>query len=93
MKHVIALVLVIGTLHMTNAQSRVSRQPQTQPTADQIEKRKKEAEEKRDELVSNFVNSLEGDDFQKQIVKQYMDSYVDEKMTLINFEISQVADP
>lgn len=86
MKQFLVLVILVSALQVSKAQSRGTQQPQTQPTAEQIEKRKKEAEQKRIEFVNNFVNTLEGDAFQKQIVRQYIDSYVDEKMLLLSRE-------
>ena len=37
-----------------------------------------EVEEKKQEYISDFINTLTVDDFQKEIIKQHMESYFDE---------------
>ena len=58
--------------------------PQTnrQPTEQEIAKRDRLMKERRDEFVANFLSSLEGDDFQKEIVKQHLSSFYEAKLKL-----------
>ncbi|MFC0604365.1 hypothetical protein [Winogradskyella pulchriflava] len=64
--------------------------PQTnrQPTEKDIEKRNRLMKERRDEFVANFLSTLEADDFQKEIIRQNLDTYYDAKMAIFktNFE-------
>ena len=53
-----------------------------EPTEQEIEKRKRMMEERREEFLANFLSTLEADEFQKVIIKQYLDSYYDEKIAL-----------
>lgn len=60
----------------------ISSIPRGEPTPQEIEKRKRKVEERREEFIGTFLSTLEADEFQKQIIKQYLDSYVDEKLKL-----------
>lgn len=95
MKYLSALLLVItlGITSISQAQMRGQRMnniPQGEPTEKEIEKRKRQIAERREELIDTFISTLEADDFQKQIIKQYMNSYVDEKMSLIQTKFSRL---
>lgn len=58
-------------------------QTNTEPSEREIEKRKKEMEERKAEYITNFLTTLEADDFQKEIIKQYINSFYDAKLALL----------
>lgn len=97
------IVLIIFTLALTfNAfgqnqnQNQRQRQRQTnaipqsssEPTEQQIAKKKREMKERVDEYLNNFLSTLEADEFQKHIVKQNLNSFYDARIELskTNFE-------
>jgi hypothetical protein len=59
--------------------------PQTnrEPTAADIAKRERMIEERKAEFIDKFLSTLEADDFQKEITKQYLYSYFDKKMEVL----------
>ena len=83
MKKIATLLLVFLVTASATAQfggqrnNRFGRQqqPQSPPTENQIEAAEKKAEERRQEFVTNFLSTLEADDFQKEIAKQTIDDY------------------
>ena len=99
MKKLFTLTLLFLVISSTYGQfgrqgrrGNMNRIPQnTEPTEAQIEARKKEMEERREEYIANFLGTLEADEFQKEIVKQSLNSFYDElkKFYDIKFE-SQV---
>jgi|AVFP01.1.fsa_nt_gi uncharacterized membrane-anchored protein YhcB (DUF1043 family) len=84
------IVILIGLGQFSFAQRRSS-VPPAKPTEQEIEKRKRMMEERQEEYVDNFLSTLEADDFQKAVVKQYLDSYVEEKIRIYktNFSIDK----
>ena len=83
------IILVLFTLFVgfnVFAQSRNmnNRIPQTsrEPSKQDIEKRDRMVKERKDEFIANFITTLEGDDFQKEIIKQYLYSFYDAKVTI-----------
>ena len=54
-----------------------------EPTKEEIAKYEQKVEERKDEYIANFLTTLEADDFQKEIIKQYLNSYYDAKSELI----------
>ena len=58
----------------------MNRIPQTQrePTDKEIANRKQLMEDRKNEFIANFITTLEADDFQKEIIKQTLNSYFDE---------------
>ncbi|WP_400078501.1 hypothetical protein [Winogradskyella sp. R77965] len=58
--------------------------PQTtrEPSEKDIEKRKRLVEERKNEYIANFLTTLEADDFQKEIIKQSLNSYFIAKVAL-----------
>lgn len=62
----------------------MNRIPQTQsePTESEIEKRKLEMEERKDEYINNFLTTLEADEFQKHIIKQKINSFFEAKIAI-----------
>lgn len=61
-----------------------NRIPQTnrQPTDQEIAKRDRMMKERRDEFIANFLSSLDGDAFQKEIVKQHLNTFYEAKLKL-----------
>jgi hypothetical protein len=57
-------------------------QGSNEPTEQQIAKQKREMEERKTKYIANFLTTLEADDFQKEIIKQTIDSFFDEKVAL-----------
>jgi hypothetical protein len=68
--------------------------PQTrrEPTEQEIEKRKRLMEERKDEFIANFLTTLEADDFQKEIIKQSLNSYFVEKLALLKIPFEHSLD-
>ncbi|WP_299362454.1 hypothetical protein [Winogradskyella sp.] len=54
-----------------------------EPTEEEIAKYERLMEERKDEFIANFITTLEADDFQKEIIKQYLNSYFDAKGELM----------
>jgi len=75
------LSFLLTTVTMTaqfggQRQNRFGRQqPNTPPSENQKERMEKKALERQQEFISNFLSTLEADDFQKEIAKQTMDEY------------------
>ncbi|MBF8151063.1 hypothetical protein ITJ86_14220 [Winogradskyella sp. F6397] len=86
-----SIILVVFTILLTlnvNAQRRsgnMNNIPQTnrEPTEEEIAKYEREAEERKEEYIANFLTTLEADDFQKQIIKLTINSFLEEKIALL----------
>ena len=65
---------------------------QKEPTKEEIEKYKRQMEERKEEFITNFLTTLEADDFQKEIIKQYLNSYYDEKKKLMEVQYERSFD-
>lgn len=89
MKKLLILFFVLFLGLNLSAQMRrnrgASRIPQTnqQPSEQDIEKRERMIEERKAEYIANFLTTLEADDFQKEIIKQYLNSYFEKKIAVI----------
>lgn len=87
MKQLVLLLFTIIISFNVDAQRRrdMNRIPQTnsQPSDQEIEKRKRMIEDRKNEFIANFLITLEGDEFQKEIVKQHLNSFYDEKMAVL----------
>jgi hypothetical protein len=93
------LVLIIFTLFIgfsTYAQARRDRMGNPvinrEPTEEEIAKYEQKLEERKDEYISNFLTTLEADDFQKEIIKQYLNSYFDSKKELLKVKYERIFD-
>ncbi len=64
---------------------RVSREPSEQD----IEKHKRKIEERKQEFITNFITTLEADDFQKEIIKQTINSFFDEKIAVLKIKFER----
>lgn len=62
----------------------LNRIPQTrsEPTEQEIAKREREMKERKDEYIANFLTTLEADDFQKEIIKQNINSFFEAKIAI-----------
>jgi hypothetical protein len=58
--------------------------PQTnrEPTEQEIAKRDRLIKERKDEFIANFITTLEADDFQKEIIKQTLNSFFEARVAL-----------
>ncbi|WP_430468303.1 hypothetical protein [Winogradskyella ouciana] len=54
-----------------------------EPTEKDIENYKRKIEERKEEFIANFLTTLEADEFQKEIIKQYLNSYFDAKQEVL----------
>jgi len=54
-----------------------------EPTEQEIAKREREREERKDEYIDNFLLTLEGDEFQKHITKQNINSFLDARIVIL----------
>ncbi len=55
-------------------------QNNSEPTDQQIAKQKREIEERIDEYLTNFLSTLEADEFQKHIIRQNLNSFYDARI-------------
>ncbi|WP_299117085.1 hypothetical protein [uncultured Winogradskyella sp.] len=82
---IIAFALVLG--FSTYGQVRRDRMgnPVTpsEPSEKEIAKRKQMIEERRKEYIANFLTTLEADEFQKEIIKQSLDSFYEAKIGIL----------
>ena len=96
MKNIVIVVFALFMGLNTYSQMRRNRNmvPQTnsEPSEREIEKRKREVEERKDEFITNFLTTLEADEFQKQIIRQYLDSYIMEKEALFKVKYERSFD-
>ncbi|MDO1500493.1 hypothetical protein Q2T40_10170 [Winogradskyella maritima] len=91
MKKILVLLLLIGFGTSVDAQmrrggdplrqSRIPQQPQ-EPTEEQKEEYARKMKERQEEYLANFITTLEADDFQKEIIKQNLNSYFEKKIAI-----------
>lgn len=53
------------------------------PNASQKELQERKLEERKQEYISNFLTTIDADDFQKEIIKQKIDSFFEKKLALL----------
>jgi len=93
MKKVLLLLFVISAGYSANAQlmrqggrMQQNRMAQTQPSEEELKKQREKMEaemkERQAEYVTNFLTTLEADDFQKEIIKQTINDYFDKKIAI-----------
>ncbi|GGW62305.1 hypothetical protein DFQ11_102414 [Winogradskyella epiphytica] len=80
----IVFALFIGLNVYGQRRRNMNNIPQTnrEPTEQEIAKFEREREERKQEYIANFLTTLEADDFQKEIIKQHLNSYYEAKMAL-----------
>ncbi|WP_179008306.1 hypothetical protein [Winogradskyella forsetii] len=91
----IAFALLLGlNIHAQRRRNTTNTIPQTnrEPTEEEIAKREREIEERKEEYVDNFLTTLEADEFQKHIIKQKILSFFDEKMVIFKTEFNHSID-
>lgn len=81
---VFALFIGLNVFSQTRRDRMGNPQISRQPSEQDIEKRKRLIEERKEEYIANFLTTLEADDFQKEITKQKLNSFFDAKMELLN---------
>lgn len=82
----IVLAILFGlNIHAQRRGGNLNRIPQTQsePTEEQMAKREREIEERKEEYVDNFLTTLEADEFQKHIIKQNIMSFFEAKLAIL----------
>ena len=82
---------VYGQSQMNRRRDR-NRIPQAEPSEQQREAQRREMEERKDEYIANFLTTLEGDDFQKEIVKQTLNSFYEERVALYQIRYERSID-
>ena len=101
MKKIVTLILLLFIT--TTALSQIQRQrrtgdplrdriPAQPPTEIQKEKMEREMEERKQQFILDFVNKLEGDEFQKEITKQTINDYFDKKIEFLKFPFESIAE-
>jgi hypothetical protein len=81
-KSILLAIILLGGLSVFSQVRRPNRGVPNQPyepTEREIEKQKQKMEERMDEFINNFLSTLEADEFQKEIVKQSLNSYFEKK--------------
>ena len=98
MKKLVILFFILFLGLNLSAQMRrnrnMNRIPQTnqQPSDQDIAKRERMIEERKAEFIANFISTLEADDFQKEIIKQYLNSYFDKKIAVLKLPYERSLD-
>ncbi|MUU77334.1 hypothetical protein [Winogradskyella endarachnes] len=96
MKKTTLLLFMVLFALSTNAQMRrnSNRIPQasSEPTEEQLEKRAREMEERKEEFINNFLTTLEADEFQKHIIKQNINSFFEAKVALFKVKYDHSID-
>lgn len=95
MKQLVLILFTIILSFSVDAQMRRNmnnRIPQTnsEPTEQEIAKRNRMIEERKNEFIDNFLTTLEGDEFQKEIVKQHLNSFYDEKLVILKTQFERI---
>lgn len=91
----ILFALFIGLNVYSQRRSNMNdRIPQTnrEPTEKDIAKRDKMMKERKEEFIANFLTTLEADDFQKEIIKQRLNSFYDAKVEIFKTKFEHAID-
>ncbi|EDP70545.1 hypothetical protein FBALC1_07298 [Flavobacteriales bacterium ALC-1] len=82
-----------------NAYSQVGRnmndrlpRAQREPTEKDIARRDRMIKERKDKFIANFLTTLEADDFQKEIIKQHLNSFYDAKVEIFKTKFEHAID-
>ncbi|WP_296383075.1 hypothetical protein [Winogradskyella sp.] len=78
-----SLFLVLNVFGQRRRNTNNIPQANSEPSERDIAKQKREMEERKNEYIATFLTTLEADDFQKQIIKQYLNSYNDARFEII----------
>lgn len=69
-----------------------NRVPQQPPNESQKEEMARKVEQKKQQFITDFVNKLEADEFQKEITKQTINDYFDKKIELLKVPFGSFAE-
>lgn len=87
MKQLVLILFTIIISFNVDAQRRrdMNRIPQnnSEPTEQEIAKRKRMIEERKNEFIGNFLTTLEADEFQKEIIRQQLNTFYVEKIAIL----------
>lgn len=96
MKKITLLIFALLIGFSTYAQSRRDRMGNPvinrEPTEEEIAKYQQKLEERKDEYIANFLTTLEADNFQKEIIKQYLNSYFEAKKEVLKVKYERIFD-
>lgn len=97
MKKLVLLVFAIlmgMNIHAQRQRGNMNGIPDTnrEPTEQEIAKREREMEERKEEYIDNFLTTLEADEFQKHIIKQNINSFFEAKIVIINTKFEHYLD-
>ncbi|MBC3846610.1 hypothetical protein H8K90_09485 [Winogradskyella echinorum] len=94
-----SILIVFAILLGLNVYSQIGRNmndriPRTtrEPTEKDIAKRDRMVKERKDKFIANFLTTLEADDFQKEIIKQYLNSFSDAKIAIFKTKFEHTLD-
>jgi hypothetical protein len=91
----IVFALIIGlNVFGQRRRGNMNRIPQAnrEPTEQEIANHKRKLEDRKKEYIANFITTLEADDFQKEIIKQYLNSYFEERVKLSKIKFERTFD-
>ncbi|WP_405572216.1 hypothetical protein [Winogradskyella sp. Asnod2-B02-A] len=92
---IIVFAILFGfNLHAQRQRGNMNGIPQTnrEPTEQEIAKREREMEERKEEYIDNFLTTLEADEFQKHIIKQNINSFFEAKIAILNTKFEHYLD-
>lgn len=87
-----ALFLVLNVFGQRRRNTNPVPQTSTEPTDQEIAKRKRDLLERKNEYIANFLTTLEADDFQKEITKQYLNSFYDARLEVLKIRFDHLID-
>ncbi|RCT54114.1 hypothetical protein [Winogradskyella sp. KYW1333] len=80
---IVFLFLSLNVLSQTRRDRMGNPQVNREPTEQEIAKREREIEQRKQEYISNFLTTLEADEFQQVIIRQHLNSYYDAKLSIL----------
>ncbi|WP_438964060.1 hypothetical protein [Winogradskyella sp.] len=80
---IVFLFLSLNVLSQTRRDRMGNPQVNREPTEQEIAKREREIEQRKQEYISNFLTTLEADEFQQVIIRQHLNSYYDAKLAVL----------
>lgn len=90
----IVFAVLLGLNVYSQSRNMNNRIPRTnrEPTEKDIAKRDRMVKERKDKFIANFLTTLEADDFQKEIIKQYLNSFSDAKIEILKTKFEHSID-
>ena len=80
---IVFLFLSLNVLSQTRRDRMGNPQVNREPTEQEIAKREREIEQRKQEYISNFLTTLEADEFQQVIIRTHLNSYYDAKLAVL----------